>query len=320
MVRVGCAGILVKDTFCGPLKSLPGEGELLCIDAMPIKAGGCAANVAINLSKQNVNASLAGMLGEDAAADALEATFALHGIDCGQISRTESYPTSETLILLIEGEDRRYIHSFGANQAFTVEHISRNWLESLTVFYLGGLFALPSIRMDALVELCRFCRSKSIVTVLDVVVPAHFTGTNALKHLLPYVDWFLPNDDEASKFTGHGDPLQAIQVLQRWGAKNLVVTLGKSGAVAVQDDKYWQCGAYAWDARDPSGSGDAFTSGIITGIVHGWDVPKMLQFASALGASATRAIGTTDSVFSLAEAQQLVATDPVGISTGFSTL
>ena len=33
MVRIGCAGILVKDTFCGPLKALPGPGELVAIEA-----------------------------------------------------------------------------------------------------------------------------------------------------------------------------------------------------------------------------------------------------------------------------------------------
>ena len=39
MADVGCAGILVADTFCGPMKRLPLEGELLAIDRMPSKAG-----------------------------------------------------------------------------------------------------------------------------------------------------------------------------------------------------------------------------------------------------------------------------------------
>ena len=35
MADVGCAGILVADTFCGPLKQLPAEGQLLAVDSMP---------------------------------------------------------------------------------------------------------------------------------------------------------------------------------------------------------------------------------------------------------------------------------------------
>ena len=63
MAEVGCAGILVADTFCGPMKRLPREGELLAIDEMPSKAGGCAANVAIDLAKQGVAADVCGCVG-----------------------------------------------------------------------------------------------------------------------------------------------------------------------------------------------------------------------------------------------------------------
>ena len=52
VAEIACVGILVEDTFCGPMKGLPPEGSLLGIDAMPVKVGGCAANVAIDLAKQ----------------------------------------------------------------------------------------------------------------------------------------------------------------------------------------------------------------------------------------------------------------------------
>ena len=46
-------------------------------------------------------------------------------------SYTTEYPTSETVILLVEGEDRRYLHSFGANRAFKVSDINRDWVAAL---------------------------------------------------------------------------------------------------------------------------------------------------------------------------------------------
>ena len=49
MSEIGCAGILVADTVCGPLDELPREGSLVTLESMPAKAGGCAANVAIGL-------------------------------------------------------------------------------------------------------------------------------------------------------------------------------------------------------------------------------------------------------------------------------
>ena len=79
MPEVGCAGILVDDTFCGPMVALPSEGALLALDDMPIKAGGCAANVAIGLAKQGVGVDVAGCVGSDSAAD-----FLLSRLNCGR--------------------------------------------------------------------------------------------------------------------------------------------------------------------------------------------------------------------------------------------
>lgn len=58
---------------------------------------------------------------------------------------------------------------------------------------------------------------------------------------------------------------------------------------------------------DPSGCGDAFAAGVITGIVRGWDMPRTLLYASALGASAVRTVGATDGVFAADEADAFVA-------------
>ena len=54
MPDVGCAGMLVEDTFCGPVPALPPAGSLTALADLPTKAGGCAANVAIGLAKQAI--------------------------------------------------------------------------------------------------------------------------------------------------------------------------------------------------------------------------------------------------------------------------
>jgi sugar/nucleoside kinase (ribokinase family) len=314
--KIGCAGIMVEDTFCGPMRELPREGQLLAIDGMPIKAGGCAANVAINLAKQGLEVDVIGCLGQDGSADVLLGCLESHGVGCAQITRTTQYPTSKTVILLVEGQDRRYIHVFGSNRAFTVGDIKREWIESLDIFYFGGLYILPGIRMAELAGLLKFCRARKITTVVDVVMPQTWSGFEELKPLLPEIDYFLPNNDEAKLITGCDQPLDQVRALRAAGANTVIVTQGKAGAVAARDGQYWQCGTYPATVVDPSGSGDAFSSGIVTGIRRGWDLPKILRYASALGASATRAVGTTDGVFTASEAEAFVAAHPLPVATG----
>jgi sugar/nucleoside kinase (ribokinase family) len=55
---------------------------------------------------------------------------------------------------------------------------------------------------------------------------------------------------------------------------------------------------------------------MITGIVHGWDMGTMLRYASALGASAVRALGTTDGVFTAEEARSFLSSYRLEIREG----
>src|SRR4030043_77694 len=111
MADVGCAGILVADTFCGPMKALPREGELLAVDDMPAHAGGCAANVAIDLAKQGGSVDVAGGGGYDTSANIVTAEMKENHVGCDHVVQVSNYPTSKTVILLVEGQDRRYIHT-----------------------------------------------------------------------------------------------------------------------------------------------------------------------------------------------------------------
>lgn len=311
--RVGCAGLLVQDTFCGPLVAWPAEGELTVLQEMPASAGGCAANVAIDLARQGVDAEVAGCVGRDLAAGVLLESLERHQVGTTRIRQVDGLPTSTTVILLIHGEDRRYLHVIGANRAFTIEQIARDWVRSLKVFYLGGLFALPGLDLSRLADLLQFCRGCGVTTVLDVAVP-HEQRSTDLTGLLHLVDVFLPNEDEARAFTGFTDPRDQLRALQHMGADTVIITRGAHGVVAGRAGTTWRCGAYQMAVIDPSGCGDAFTSGVIVGLLQRWSMPETLRYASAIGASATRALGTTQSVFTAAEAAEFVKSHPITVT------
>ncbi len=307
MATVGCAGILVADSFCGPMPRLPRAGELLAIDQMSSKVGGCAANVAIDLVKQGISADVCGCVGNDSSAEAFLQSLQATGVGCEQIRKLDKLPTSKTVVLLVAGEDRRYIHVFGANAGFEVAHVRPSWIDGLKVFYFGGLFATPGIRTDELAELLVQCRARGIATVVDVVVPQEHRGMEALTRLLPLTDYFLPNDDEACRLTGLADPEQQVARFLECGVGTVIITRGAEGSIAARGRQRWHTAAYPVSGIDPSGAGDAFAAGVITGIVQGWKMPETLTYAAALGSSASTAIGTTDGVFQARQAAAFVA-------------
>ena len=296
------------------MKRLPLAGELLAIDQMPSKAGGCAANVAIDLAKQAVAVDVCGCVGGDASAEVLLSSLAAAGVGCGQVRRLHGQPTSKTVILLVEGEDRRYIHVFGANAAFDIGQLRRDWIDGLKVFYLGGLLAMPGVCMEQLAELLGYCRQRGVVTVVDVVISQDQRGIDQLRLIFPYTDYFLPNDDEARRLTGESAIEGQIEVFLRQGVGTVVITCGADGAVAATGRHRWRADAYRLQSVDPSGSGDAFAAGVVAGILWQWDMAKTLRYAAALGASATTAVGTTDGVFTADEARAFIEQHPLTVN------
>jgi sugar/nucleoside kinase (ribokinase family) len=61
------------------------------------------------------------------------------------------------------------------------------------------------------------------------------------------------------------------------------------------------------DSIDESGAGDAFTAGFIAGLLQDWSIDQTLSFASAVGASCTRALGCHEGVFTFHETMQFLS-------------
>jgi sugar/nucleoside kinase (ribokinase family) len=175
---------------------------------------------------------------------------------------------------------------------------------------------MPAFDPEQFLDLLTFARSHGVTTVVDVVIPQNPTFSTDIRPLLGAIDYFLPNDDEALALTGESDPLDQLRCFAAWGANTVLITLGKRGVLAGRANTTWQAGIYPVDPVDPSGSGDSFGAGVIAGILRGWEMPRTLRYASALGASAARAVGTTDGVFTAEEAAQFIASHQLEIRRG----
>jgi sugar/nucleoside kinase (ribokinase family) len=152
--------------------------------------------------------------------------------------------------------------------------------------------------------------------VVDVVIPENTKLPRNLAPLLRLSDYFLPNNDEAHLLTGLENPQDQLRFFLEHEANTVFITLGKRGVLAGRGKEYWQAGVYKMEQVDPSGSGDAFDAGVVLGALHGWDMPKTIQYASALGASAIRQLGTTDGVFTAAEADEFIRAHPLEVHRG----
>lgn len=71
------------------------------------------------------------------------------------------------------------------------------------------------------------------------------------------------------------------------GAKWVVITMGRDGAVASDGKSFWKVPAIEVKAISAIGSGDAFSAGLASGVAAGRAVPEACQLAAACAAANT---------------------------------
>ncbi len=302
-----CAGIVVADHVSSPISHLPAAGELVLADKLLLTIGGCAANVAVNLVKLGVSAGVVGCLGDDVFGRVVADLLREQRVDVSGLSVRPGLDTSQTLIVNVAGQDRRFIHTFGANAAFEAGSVPLERATACSVLYLGGYLLMESVRPQELAGLFAAARRAGARTVLDVVTPGPGDYLPRLLPVLPQVDVFLPNDHEAGLILGESDPVRQAERFHALGAKTAIVTQGDRGSVLVGEGVRLRAGAFKVPFVDGTGGGDAFAAGYVLGLLRGLGPADCLRLASAVGASCVRAIGTTAGVFSAAELEAFLA-------------
>lgn len=310
------AGILVADHLCAPIPRLPRSGELVISDRLPLAIGGCAANVAIDLTRVGVRTGVAGCVGRDPFGKFVVDKLAAHGVDPSAIRVMDGVETSGTLIVNVVGDDRRFIHCPGANAVLQASDIPLEQIRRARVFYVGGYLLMPALeRPDGLAALFREARAAGVTTVLDVVVPGAGEHWHKLAPVLAETDVFLPNDDEAELITGLKDPIQQAERFRAAGARTVVITQGRHGATLIGERQRLRCGVYPTEFVGATGSGDAFDAGYIVGLLAGCDPLGCLKWGAALGASCVRSLSATESVFNRQEAEDFIRRHELPVST-----
>ncbi|MEG3631376.1 PfkB family carbohydrate kinase [Streptomyces sp. C6-003] len=109
---------------------------------------------------------------------------------------------------------------------------------------------------------------------------------------LAHCEAFLPNAEEAMRYTRTDCPRAAAHALTRH-VPVAVVTLGADGAYAVdrRTGETADVPAIEVEALDPTGAGDVFVAGFVTGTLADWPLADRLAFAGLTAALSVQEFG-----------------------------
>lgn len=307
-----CTGLIVADFVGAPIARMPGSGCLVTTPRIEMAIGGCAANTAVDLAKLDLNVGIVGQVGSDSMGQFVRNALNQARVSCELLTDSLTAQTAATLIVNVEGEDRRFIHAVGANADFTGESLTRNVLSRTRVLCVGGYALNAALSAESICRIFQTARELGVITALDVVIGDPSPVWKMLEPVLQLTDLFLPNQDEGRMILGVEDPYEQARRFAGAGAGTVIVTRGAQGSIHFDGREMWEAAAYPIERMvDGTGGGDAFVAGYLYGLLQKSEPLKCLAYGAAMGASCVRAAGATTSVFRRDELEDFVAARPL---------
>lgn len=289
--------------------NFPREGQTIIGQSFKVAPGGKGANQAVQIARLNVDTTMVGKLGKDANADILLKTIEEAGIHHDQIMFDDKEPTQVADIILEveEGKDtkNRIIIIQGANMAIKPEDIK--FLKEEIKKYDMVVLQLE-IPMEINEIVAKYAYEANVPVMLNSAPSAPLKD-----ELLSCLTYISPNEHEAKDISGveityDGQEVnmdsvkKACLAIKNKGVKNVLITLGGSGAALMNDEGFFYSPCCkGLNVVDPTAAGDSFVGGFCTGICVGMNINDALKFANHVAALTVCRYGALPSLPTLKE-------------------
>lgn len=244
--------VVIDEVFL--LRDLPAPGESVHGALGSTGLGGKGANQAIALSRTGLSTTLVTAAGADEYARMIKEAIAREPLDVTLLERAD-IATDRSIIFAQANGDNVIVTTNACAASLTTTEC----LAALATAHAGDAVLLQgNLSFAVTAALCRECRDRDLYLVLN---PSPFDA--AFRDLVPFADVLFVNETEARGLTGRSRA-GAIAALLAMGARSVVLTLGREGALLGSRDRMIEVAALNVDVVDVTGAGDCF-EGIAVG-------------------------------------------------------
>ena len=249
----------------------PSEDEKLSSSAHLACGGGPAANAAVAIARLGLSTKFIGYLGNDLYGGSHLAELESAGVNTQQIQRGSNATPVATIIVKPNGT-RSVINYTEASTILPANHATLNSNHPPSVLLVDG--HQPKISA----HLIKQAKQLGIASILDA--GSLHTGT---QQLMSEVDYLAASEKFARQLTKQNDPHLALEQMRSL-AENVIITCGERGLIWAQGKRSDTLPAFAVQAIDSTGAGDAFHGGLATALSSQQPWEDALIYASAVAA------------------------------------
>ena len=271
-------------------KKIPAPGETVWGSQFQTFHGGKGANQAVAVGRLGYPVSMVGKVGDDDFGSRLRQGLRAAHVNVRALSTARATASGVALITVDNKGQNSITVIPGANGELRPQDLEKSLPHLRSA---GMILTQLEVPMETVEYLCSLAARLKVPLMLDPA-PARAIP----RKILRCVTYLTPNETETCTLCNIApEELTPETVggcaekLQRDGAANVVIKMGKHGAfIAGADGLRKMVPAFKVKAVDSTAAGDAFNGALAVALMRGFSLEDAVRFAAAAGAkSATRA-------------------------------
>jgi ribokinase len=268
------------------LEEMPPLDGISFVEDFTSFPGGSGGNVAEGIAHLGRSVRFLGVLGDDEGGRLLLQAFEAAGVDTSYI-RVEKNRRSAACFIAVNRHGQRMIFSLGGVAVFDqARDISAGQLAGVKILYIA----------DAYQDVASLAISRLEPGARVIFNPGGLMASSGKTSLLPILertDILIVSRVESELLTGCHDLQQACQVLAGTGPKYVLLTRGECGVILFDGRNTLLVPAIpVKQLVDTTGAGDAFSAGLIVGLLEGLTLEQSTRLGCAVAAHKVQHFGS----------------------------
>ena len=262
-------------------------------------AGGQVATALVTCQRLGLRTRYIGKVGDDEGGKIQLASLKREGVDVRYTRVVPATPNQFGHILVDQATGERTVFwDRHPRLAVNPQELTQTSITSARVLLLDGC------DVEACLRAARWARRARVLVVADLD-----TVYKKVESLLPYIDYLIASTKFLPTLTGQADPFRVLTYMAtEHKMKAPGMTLGRHGALVYHAGRFHYSPGFVVETVDTTGAGDVFHGAFIYGLLAGWQIPRILEFANAMAALNCTVLGARGAIKTQAEAEKLMAT------------
>lgn len=272
--------------------TLPKPGQTILGKNFTTASGGKGANQAIAIARLGGKVAFLASIGKDAFGDALIKNYNDAAIDTTLIDRPDC-PSGIAMIYVAKNAENTIAVAPGSNGLLSAKQICNASAHFTSTKIVLAQLEIP---IESVLKSAKIAKENRARFILN---PA--PAQNLPAEIFPLIDTITPNQTEAKMLTGidvidEKSATHAACVLHKTGVNNVIITLGRQGALLYNSDSIKMIAGYPVKAIDTTAAGDTFNGALVYALDTGKTITEAIIFANKAAALSVTKFGAQPSI------------------------